>query len=125
MPLRTRPVALLRKTEIAHHVRSRPPLVRWYLGSVLTEAQIEIVDDAGHVEDRVRIVGTGEIALTTKDGPRLQMASDAPADVDAVIRLRDGAVTIEARKDQALRVDDAYLPMASPRDVPRRLIALV
>lgn len=48
---------------------ARPPRVRsfarWYLGSVLTKAQIEIVDDAGHVEDRVRIVGTGEVALAT------------------------------------------------------------
>jgi hypothetical protein len=92
---------------------------------MLTEAQIEIVDDSGQVEDRVRIVGNGEVALATKGTSRFQLTSDDPADVDAIIRLRDGAVTVEARKHQALRVDDAFLPMEKPRDVHQQLRALV
>jgi len=32
---------------------------RWYFDAVLVEAEIEIVNDAGQVEDRVRVVGTG------------------------------------------------------------------
>jgi hypothetical protein len=92
---------------------------------MLTEAQIEIVDDAGHVEDRVRIVGTGEVALATKGTSRLQMTSDDPTDVDAVITLRDGAVTIEAKKHQALHVDGVFLPMEKPRQVQQQLIAFI
>jgi hypothetical protein len=92
---------------------------------MLTEARIEIVDDTGQIEDRVRIVGTGEIVLATKGTSRLQMTSDDPADVDAIIRLRDGAVIIEAKKHQALRVDDAFLSMEKPRDVHQQLTALI
>lgn len=92
---------------------------------MLTEAQIEIVDETGHVEDRVRIVGTGEIALATKDRAWFQLTSDDPADVDAIIALHGGSVTVEARKPKALRVDDAFLPMAQPRGVPRVLVALI
>jgi hypothetical protein len=92
---------------------------------MLTEARIEIVDDTGQVEERVRIVGTGEVALATKGTSRLQMTSDDPADVDAIIRLRDGAVTVEARKHQALRVDDAFLPVERPRNVHQQLNALI
>ena len=102
-----------------------PPLTRWYVGVMLTEAQIEIVDDTGRVEDRVRIVGSGEVALATKGGARLQAAASDPADVDAIIALRDGAVTIEARKSEALRVEDEFLPMAEPRDVHQALVALI
>lgn len=91
---------------------------------MLTEAQIEIVDETGRVEDRVRIVGTGEVSLATKGEARLQVTSD-PADVDAVITLRDGSVTIEARKPEALRVDDEFLPMAKPRDCHQALVALI
>jgi hypothetical protein len=92
---------------------------------MLTEAQIEIVDDAGNVEDRVRIVGTGEVALATTDRAWLQLTPEDPADVDAIIALRGGSVTIEAKKDQALRVDDEFLPRATPRDVPQGLTALI
>ena len=92
---------------------------------MLTEAQIEIVDDAGRVEDRVRIVGTGEVALATRGESCLQVVPDDPADVDAVIALHDGNVTIEVKKHQALRVDDGFLPMAGPREVQRGLVALI
>ncbi|HWO18819.1 MAG TPA: hypothetical protein VNO30_08580 [Kofleriaceae bacterium] len=92
---------------------------------MLTEAQIEIVDETGNVEDRVRIVGTGEVALATTGTSWLQLPSDAPAEIDAIIVLRDGAVTIEAKKFEALRVDDEFLPMAKPRDVQRGLVALI
>jgi hypothetical protein len=92
---------------------------------VLTEAQIEIVNESGRVEDRVRIVGTGEVALATRGESRLEVAPGDPADVDAVIALRDGSVTIEARKHQALRVDDVFLPLAAPREVQRGLVALI
>jgi hypothetical protein len=91
---------------------------------MLTEARIEIVDETGWVEDRVRIVGTGEVALATKGEARLQVTSDS-ADVDAVIALRDGSVTIEARKPEALRVDDEFLPLAKPRDCHQALVALI
>ena len=92
---------------------------------MLTEAQIEIVDESGVVEDRVRIVGTGEVALATTGTAWLQLPSDAPAEVDAVITLRDGTVTIEAKKFEALRVDNEFLPIAKPRDVHRALTALI
>jgi hypothetical protein len=92
---------------------------------MLTEAQIEVVDDDGNVEDRVRIVGTGEVALATKDRAWLQLTSEDPADVDAIITLRNGAVTIEARKAHALRVGDVFLPMAKPRDVHQQLVAFI
>ena len=92
---------------------------------MLTEAQIEIVDETGNVEDRVRIVGTGEVALATTGTSWLQLPSDAPAEIDAVITLRDGTVMIEAKKFEALRVDDEFLPMAKPRDVQRGLVALI
>ena len=96
---------------------------------MLTEAQIEIVDDEGRVEDRVRIVGSGEVALSTKGEARLQAAGSDPADIDAIIALRDGIVTIEARKSEALRVKDEFLPLGEPRDVHQTpgagLVALI
>jgi hypothetical protein len=92
---------------------------------MLTEAQIEIVDEAGHVEDRVRIVGTGEVALATRGTSRLQLPSDDPAEVDAIIALRDGMVTVEVKRQQVLRVDDTFLPVGKPRDVQRQLVALI
>ena len=92
---------------------------------MLTEAQIEIVDEAGHVEDRVRIVGTGEVALATKDRAWLQLPSEDPTDVDAIIALRDGFVVVEAKKPRALRVDEDFLPIAQPRGVPDGLVALI
>jgi hypothetical protein len=92
---------------------------------MLTEAQIEIVDDAGQVEDRVRIVGTGEVALATKGTLRLQVRADDLTDVEAIVTLRDGAVTIEAKKHHALCVNDVFLPLAIPHDVQRVLIAAI
>ena len=92
---------------------------------MLTEAQIELVDDAGNVEDRVRIVGTGEVALATRGTSRLEVTPEDLTEIDAVIRVRDGVVTIEAKKHQVLWVDDVSLPMATPRDIQRALIAFV
>ena len=76
---------------------------------MLTEAQIELLDEAGHVEDRVRIVGAGEVTLATRGEPRLQVTAGEPADVDAVIALRGGVVTIEVKKHRVLRVNDELL----------------
>lgn len=90
---------------------------------MLTEAEIEILDESGHVEDRVRIVGSGEVALATAGTPRLLLLAEGLADIDAVIKLRDGAVTIEAKKHQALHVDEGFLPMAEPYAAQRAVIA--
>ena len=60
---------------------------------VLTEAQIEVFDDQGQVHERVRIVGDGEVAL---DDATLR-ATDEGDTPDAVIRLRNGVVTFEAK----------------------------
>jgi hypothetical protein len=84
---------------------------------MLTEAEIEIVDETGHVEDRVRIVGTGEVALATMGTAWLQLPSDAPAEVDAVITLRDGTVTIEAKSSCRSR-SRAMCIERSPRSSP-------
>jgi hypothetical protein len=68
-------------------------------------------------------VGAGEVALATAGSPRLQLFSEGAADIDAVIKLLDGAVTIEAKKHQALRVDEGFLPMAEPYAAQRAVIA--
>lgn len=90
---------------------------------MLTEAEIEILDESGHIEDRVRIVGSGEVALATAGTPRLLIVAEGASDIDAIIKLLDGAVTIEAKKHQALHVDEGFLPMAEPYAAQRATIA--
>lgn len=92
---------------------------------MLTEAQIEIVNDAGQVEDRVRIVGTGQVALATRGTCRFHVPSDNPSDVDAVITLSDGVVVLEAKTHEALRVDGVFLRAADRREVEHELVASI
>jgi hypothetical protein len=78
---------------------------------MLTEAQIEIVDETGHVEDRVRIVGTGEVALATKD-------RECQDFIDACTQeLRSFAV------ETTLIFDEVVLYDSSAIDRPPRLVA--
>lgn len=92
---------------------------------MLTEAQIEIVDEAGVVEDRVRIVGNGEVALATGGAAPLQLTSGHAPDADLVIALHQGVVTVEAKRSNVLRIGDDFLPPAKPHDVPGALYALI
>jgi hypothetical protein len=92
---------------------------------VLAQAQIEIVNDAGQIEDRVSIVGAGEVGLATRDRCELQVVSPEQAgpQPDAVIVLRDGAVFVEARAPGTLRVNGKELGRAERMAVEHELIA--
>lgn len=70
-------------------------------------------------------MGTGEVALAKIGTSWLQLTSDAPTDIDAIITLRDGIVIIEAKKPRALSVNDVFLPMFKPRDVQRAFVAFI
>ena len=98
------------------------------LGTVLTEAQIEIVDPAGIVEDRVNIVGGGEVGLSTRDRKcefHAISSEHGDHDIDVVISLRDGMVFVQAKAAQTLRVNGKYLAAAEKMNVHRELIAFI
>jgi len=92
---------------------------------MLAHAQMEIVDDAGQIEDRVSIVGAGEVGLATQGRCEFHVASPESAGPppDAVIVLRDGAVFVEARAPGTLRVNGRDLGRAERLVVDRELIA--
>ena len=94
---------------------------------MLTEAHIEIVDDAGEIEDRVSIVGAGEVGLATKDRCEFQVVSPERVgpQPDMVITLRDGAVFVEANVPGTLRVNGKELGRAERMAVERELIVHV
>lgn len=92
---------------------------------MLTEAHIEIVDDAGEIEDRVSIVGAGEVGLATKGRCEFQVVSPERAgpQPDVMIILRDGAVFVEAKASGTLRINGKELGRAERMAVGRELIA--
>src|SRR5689334_15199975 len=91
---------------------------------MLAEAQVEIVDDADEVSDRVRIVGSGEIGLATKGRCELQVVSSegGRAQPDMVIVLRDGAAFVEVKAPGKLHVNGKELGRAERLAVDRELI---
>jgi len=91
---------------------------------MLTEAHIEIIDDAGEIEDRVSIVGAGEVGLATQGRCEFQAVSpeQAGAQPDVMITLRGGAVFVEAKAPGTLRVNGKELGRAERMAVDRELI---
>jgi hypothetical protein len=94
---------------------------------VLAHAQIEIVDDADQIEDRVSIVGAGEVGLATKGRCEFQVISSelTGPPPDAVIVLRDSVVFLEVKTAGALRVNGRELGSAERMAVEHELIAYI
>jgi hypothetical protein len=74
---------------------------------MMLQAQIEIVDEAGRVEDAVTIVGSGQVSVGMRDGSYLH-ADEAAPDL-AVIQHTGSQVLIVVKCTDTLRQDDRYL----------------
>lgn len=94
---------------------------------MLAQAQIEIVDDAGETQDRVLIVGAGEVELATQGRCELRVVlpERAGPSPDVLIALRDGAVIVEAKAPGTLQVNGKALDCAERLAVDRELIAQI
>lgn len=95
-------------------------MISW---EVLAEAQIEIVDDGGEIEDRVRIVGAGEVGLATTG--RCEFQTVLPeCGADVVFVLRDRTFFMQAKSSGMLHVNGKELGRAR-MPIERELIAHV
>lgn len=94
---------------------------------MLTEARIEIVDLTGHVEDRVSIIGKGEVGLSTKGRCEFQAMSPGRPDVnpDVVIVLRDGDVYVQVKAAGTLQVNGKDLAIAERTNVRDEWVASI
>jgi len=78
----------------------------------MLQAQIDIVDEAGHTEESVTIVGSGRVSLGTRASGGYLHADEAAPDL-AVIAQDGTRVSIEVKAENALQHDDAYIATGS------------
>lgn len=77
----------------------------------MLQAQIEIVDEAGHTEDLVTIVGAGQVSVGMRAGSCLH-TDEATPDL-AVIWHSGSRVWVQVKAANALRQHDRYLAQGS------------
>jgi hypothetical protein len=78
----------------------------------MLQAQIDIVDEAGHTEESVTILGSGRVSLGTRDTGGYLHADEAATDLAVIIQ--DGArVSIDVKAEKALQRDSAFLALGS------------
>ena len=85
------------------------------LGAILDQmlqAQIEIVDEAGHTEESVTIVGSGRVSLGTSPEGGYLHADEAATDL-AVIAHDGERVSIDVKVENALQRDSAFITRGS------------
>jgi hypothetical protein len=74
----------------------------------MLQAQIDIVDEAGHTEESVTILGSGRISLGTRQTGGYLHADEAAPDLAVIIQ--DGArVSIEVKVANALQRDNVFM----------------
>jgi hypothetical protein len=78
----------------------------------MLQAQIDIVDEAGHTEESVTLVGPGRIALGTRQAGGYLHATEAPRDL-AVITQLGNRISIEVKVANALQRDSGFIPPGS------------
>jgi len=78
----------------------------------MLQAQIDIVDEAGHTEESVTIVGSGRVSLGARQTGGYLHADEAAPDL-AVIAQDGGRVSIEVKAANALQRDNAFLATGS------------
>jgi hypothetical protein len=78
----------------------------------MLQAQIDIVDEAGHTEESVTILGPGRVSLgTRRTGGYLHADEDAP---DLAVITQDGErVSIEVKVANSLQRDNTFIAMGS------------
>lgn len=74
----------------------------------MLQAQIEIVDEAGHTEESVTILGSGWVSLGMRETGGYLHADEAAPDL-AVIAQDGTRVSIQVKVPNALQHDDAFL----------------
>ena len=78
----------------------------------MLQAQIDIVDEAGHTEESVTIVGSGQVSLGTRQAGGYLHANEAEPDF-AVIAKDGDRLWIEVKQPNALRRDTGFLATGS------------
>lgn len=84
-------------------------------GAILEEmlqAQIDIVDEAGHTEESVTILGSGRVSLGTRDTGGYLHADEAAPDL-AVIAQNGAHVSIEVKAANSLQRDNNLMATGS------------
>jgi hypothetical protein len=78
----------------------------------MLQAQIDIVDEAGHTEESMTILGSGRISLGTRQTGGYLHADEAATDLAVIVQ--DGArVSIDVKAEHALQRDSAFLALGS------------
>lgn len=78
----------------------------------MLQAQIDIIDEAGHTEESVTIVGSGRVSLGTRDPGGYLHADEAASDL-AVICQEGTRVSIEVKVANALQRDNTFVGIGS------------
>ncbi len=78
----------------------------------MLQAQIEIVDEAGHTEESATILGSGRVSLGTRQTGGYLHADEAAPDL-AVIVQEGARVSIEVKVANALQRDSAFIALGS------------
>jgi hypothetical protein len=91
----------------------------------MLQAQIDIIDEAGHTEESMTILGSGQVSLGARQTGGYLHADEAATDL-AVIVQEDARVSINVKVANALECDSAFLApgsvhLASTRDHRRQL----
>jgi hypothetical protein len=76
----------------------------------MLQAQIDIVDEAGHTEETVTILGAGRVSLGTRQTGGYLHADEAAPDLAVIVH--DGAgVSIEVKVANALQRDNSFIAL--------------
>ena len=77
----------------------------------MLQAQIDIIDEAGHTEDSVTILGRGQVSLGFRNGSYLHSDEAQP---DLAVISHDGArVLVQVKAANMLRRDNQLLAIGS------------
>jgi hypothetical protein len=78
----------------------------------MLQAQIDIVDEAGHTEESVTILGSGQVSLGTRETGGYLHADEAAPDL-AVITQDGTSVSIDVKVANALQRDNVFIARGS------------
>jgi hypothetical protein len=83
-----------------------------YPGKEMLQAQIDIVDEAGHTEESVTILGSGRVSLGTRQTGGYLHADEAAPDLAVIVH--DGErISIDVKVANSLQRDNAFIAKGS------------
>ncbi len=85
----------------------------------MLQAQIDIVDEAGHTEESMTILGSGRVSLGTRQTGGYLHADEAATDLAVIVQ--DGArVSIDVKVANALQRDNGFITQGALDLAPMR-----